>query len=625
VDELGPLIDTLTRGIEALEPLREERAPTPFEEAEIHRQQILWTLRLKIGPEIRTRGELPVIVGVQGGTNVGKSTIFNALAGNILSPTVVTASATKHPLIYAHERWRRALLEPSTYPDLELRELTDPKELLAEPDAVYRVYFRFHASDEWSDWAFIDSPDFDSVLDSNLRAARLVSAMSDVTVFVTTGQKYKDRDLVAELGRLIAAKASVVLVFNFLDEEIVFSTLLEDLRAVVGIPREHFLAVRVPRIHGGCPENEIRPLLLPTVAAHLGASGSRARKPELLRSTIARTVDRVDELRSFYETELELKALFRDVAARTTAEARKRYVDRFRLALPEETLAKRFLLERTEIGRWLPKADRDVIGARGPLGAVASALGRASLFVRRLLLRLAPSGDGSVVESPGAIAEYAKARDETDFQTVSHLALETRQRLETFLRTHESAHVLAREALVTAFSPEAHTAFPSTLRSAWDAEVEARRDRAENVYRQVDAWFSKRSLSSQLAGVGAMAFKLLAGFGTVWLLPPSDGFPWGVLNLFSWIEFVAGYLCAAYVVAVIISLSLRRSERFRRARVEALEATLTSAVTAPLEATLDQLLSADELRRIANATSKLRSIVREEPSPEKARVGASRP
>src|SRR5687768_5747705 len=56
-------------------------------------------LRSKVIPELEADLDLPVFVGVQGGTNTGKSTVFNALCGKIISPSLVVASATKHPLV----------------------------------------------------------------------------------------------------------------------------------------------------------------------------------------------------------------------------------------------------------------------------------------------------------------------------------------------------------------------------------------------------------------------------------------------------------------------------------------------------------------------------------------------
>jgi len=108
--ELVPLVEQLIGGLERLGGLEEHGAVAGSRATEL-RGDLLLSLRTKVLPELRAEGRLPVFVGVQGGTNVGKSTIFNALAGQLLSPSIVQASATKHPLVWAHSSWRTALLE----------------------------------------------------------------------------------------------------------------------------------------------------------------------------------------------------------------------------------------------------------------------------------------------------------------------------------------------------------------------------------------------------------------------------------------------------------------------------------------------------------------------------------
>ena len=98
------------------------------------RDDLLLLLRLKILPELEAHLKLPVFVGIQGGTNSGKSTVFNALIGKLLSPAVVLASATKHPLAFLHARWRPAFLDRQVFSGIELKEMADPKELIVDPE-----------------------------------------------------------------------------------------------------------------------------------------------------------------------------------------------------------------------------------------------------------------------------------------------------------------------------------------------------------------------------------------------------------------------------------------------------------------------------------------------------------
>ena len=148
------------------------------------RETALLHLRLKVIPELEADRRLPVFVAVQGGTNVGKSTLFNVLAGKILSPVVVQASATKHPLMFLHESWRPTLLEAGALGQFQCHELGDPKELLVDSEQTDLLYLRFHGDEALAGVALIDSPDFDSALLTNLAVARRIAALADVTLFV---------------------------------------------------------------------------------------------------------------------------------------------------------------------------------------------------------------------------------------------------------------------------------------------------------------------------------------------------------------------------------------------------------------------------------------------------------
>ncbi|MEM7235644.1 MAG: GTPase, partial [Planctomycetota bacterium] len=165
-EDLAPQVESLLNEVRTLRDDESEETERPERSLGELRGDLLLLLRLKVLPELKNARKLPVFVAVQGGTNVGKSTVFNTLAGQLLSPSVVQASATKHPLVYVHQSWKDALLAGDTFPGLELRELEDPKELLVDEAATELVYLRFHDDAELSPFALVDSPDFDSALDS---------------------------------------------------------------------------------------------------------------------------------------------------------------------------------------------------------------------------------------------------------------------------------------------------------------------------------------------------------------------------------------------------------------------------------------------------------------------------
>src|SRR5690606_27484409 len=124
---------------------------------------------------------------------------------------------------------------------------------------------------------------------------------------------YRDRILVEHLRSLLRAKATVVVVFNRLDEEIVFNTLLDDLQSALPHSVPALRALRVPRVVGSIPEEHMSPMLLPAVRRHLEEVATRGEKAALLERTMATLVESLRELHDSYSRELELKERFRAV------------------------------------------------------------------------------------------------------------------------------------------------------------------------------------------------------------------------------------------------------------------------------------------------------------------------
>ncbi len=90
------------------------------------RQKSIHIAEHKLLPELKNPNLLPLIVSLVGGTNTGKSTFFNALVGMILSEARISAGATKHPLIYAHEAYRSQICSNEVFSNLEISQLQSP-------------------------------------------------------------------------------------------------------------------------------------------------------------------------------------------------------------------------------------------------------------------------------------------------------------------------------------------------------------------------------------------------------------------------------------------------------------------------------------------------------------------
>ncbi len=587
---LPELVRELSSGIESI---RAATGLTSDARGGDLREDILLYLRLKILPELDADGALPVFVGVQGGTNVGKSTVFNALCGKLLSPSVVQASATKHPLVYVHRRWRDTVLDDELFPGLECRELEDPKELLVDADRTELLYFRFHEDDALAAIALIDSPDFDSALETNLRVARYMTVLSDVTVFVTTAQKYKDRALVEHLRLLNDLKACVVLVFNMVDEEIVFRTLLDDLRETVDFEHVDLTALRVGPSSSAHPEDEIRGLVEEHVLGKLRSLDAGEIKPRILGRTCRRVAVKVTELTARFSREAKLADDFRKRIQDGTREACAEYDRSFRLALPEETLAVRRLLSLTELGPRLTLSE-DVRRSNRALGMVGAAIGKVTEMGRILLMRLSNAGEGSLEDTPTAVAEYAAARNDADFENVLRSAEGFRLALEGFFRAREASSPLAQRVRERFFSTERRAAFADELRPVFDREVEIGQVHGEAVLAAVESWIHTHRVSSHAITWSSIALKLGCGGLLAWLVPPGSG-PLSILN---WAWFVLGYFVAAYGIALTITLLLRRKNRFRKARRKTMRFVLDAALVKPVQEYVSEILDRDTIQRL---------------------------
>lgn len=552
------------------------------------REMILLYLRGKVLPELEADLDLPLFVGVQGGANTGKSTVFNALAGQILSPAVIQASATKHPLVWAHECWRARLLTENRLHGFDGRELGDPKELIVDADRTELLYFRFHADDALAGIALIDSPDFDSALATNPRVARRIAVLSDLTLFVTTAQKYRDRELVEHLRRLRELKASVLILFNMVDEEIVFETLAEDLRVTVPLEAAEYRTLRVPHSRARHPEEELRDPLRREVLDVFRQHRAEEVKPQIVHRTCRKVLGHVREMCRRLSGQLEVEeALERHMAAGLEG-AVASYARSFSLALPEETLAVRKVIRHTEAWRLL-ELPEDLRNSSKVLGALGFALGRLNETIRRFLLLLSIRDEGTIDDTPEVVAEYARGRNETDLAEVLRGSESLRRSGESFLRDRENTSPLARAVLRREFAPECSTGFAGRVRKEFEREL-VDREGAERILEEVDGWLERHPHQRRALAAGTVALKIAAGISLARVLPPD-----GLLSLPNLLYFAAGYLLAAYLVALVTSLVLRRKRRFRRNRIEGMRAVLECAVTGPLREAANSALRQEDL------------------------------
>lgn len=173
------------------------------EEAEQSKRGALEVLRTKLAVASAAR---PLVVVVAGGTNVGKSTVFNLLVGEAVSAVSALARGTKTPVLCGGGATLSGL--PAFLPGVETVRAAGivGSEAFDHP-AVIAVEAAFPPEG----CLLIDSPDMDSDHAPNRAWAMRLLHAADGVVLVTTPEKYHDAVVAdflrsaAALGRTLAA------------------------------------------------------------------------------------------------------------------------------------------------------------------------------------------------------------------------------------------------------------------------------------------------------------------------------------------------------------------------------------------------------------------------------------
>ncbi|MEZ0228847.1 MAG: GTPase, partial [Planctomycetota bacterium] len=142
-------------------------------------------LDVKLCFEARRGDDASPIVAIAGGTNVGKSTVFNWLAGEVVSRSAPLARFTKWPAIYVHESEKGPLGDGAFLPGYKKLALERPEQL-SEPGEGLRVFVRGHDREEAKGIVLVDSPDIDSTHEQNRIVAQDLLDLADAIVFVAT-------------------------------------------------------------------------------------------------------------------------------------------------------------------------------------------------------------------------------------------------------------------------------------------------------------------------------------------------------------------------------------------------------------------------------------------------------
>jgi len=187
-----------------------------------------------------------LVVAVVGGTNIGKSVLFNQLAGEEASASSPLAAGTRHPVCLAPA----SLLDESSTSDANAdhgatsRNTAGDPPLFASvprwPPVLARLFepFELHrwraATDPLDEtpenrlfWRggchlperllLLDAPDIDSDVEVNWDRARAIRQSADVLLAVLTQQKYNDAAVKRFFRAAAEADKPVIVVFNQVD------------------------------------------------------------------------------------------------------------------------------------------------------------------------------------------------------------------------------------------------------------------------------------------------------------------------------------------------------------------------------------------------------------------------
>jgi len=170
-------------------------------------------LRHKLLPQL---AEPPLlVVAVVGGTNIGKSVLFNHLTGEVASAVSPLAAGTKHPVCLVPPDLDDPERLGRLFEGFELRRWQSAEDPLAESEQ-HRLFWRV-GKNVPERLLLLDAPDVDSDARVNWQRARTIRQASDVLVAVLTQQKYNDAAVKQFFREAAAADKTIVVIFNQCD------------------------------------------------------------------------------------------------------------------------------------------------------------------------------------------------------------------------------------------------------------------------------------------------------------------------------------------------------------------------------------------------------------------------
>ncbi len=170
-------------------------------------------LRNKLLPQLKSQPLL--VVGIVGGTNIGKSVIFNHLAGQVASDVSPLAAHTRHPVCLVPPSVDDPAVLGRLFEQFDLRPWQKPDDPLSD-STENRLFWR-PGPQMPPRLLLIDAPDVDSDATVNWQRARAIRQSADVLLAVLTQQKYNDAAVKQFFRAAVEADKPIVVLFNQCD------------------------------------------------------------------------------------------------------------------------------------------------------------------------------------------------------------------------------------------------------------------------------------------------------------------------------------------------------------------------------------------------------------------------
>ena len=172
-------------------------------------------LQRKLLPQLE--GPPLLIVAIVGGTNIGKSVVFNHLAGETASAATPLAAGTKHPVCLVPPGCADPQLVGRLFEHFQLHAWQSADDPLGDA-AADRIYWRVGRRVP-PRLVLVDAPDVDSDVTVNWQRARAIRQTADVLIALLTQQKYNDAAVKQFFRAAVEADKPIIVIFNFCDLE----------------------------------------------------------------------------------------------------------------------------------------------------------------------------------------------------------------------------------------------------------------------------------------------------------------------------------------------------------------------------------------------------------------------